>query len=419
MKKKLKQLLSDQFLRNSGWLGAGELLNRISRLVTTVVLARMFTTADYGSLAVISLTFSFGNIFVLRGGIGSKIIQAEEEDIEAICQTAYWLNWILCICVFIAQLLLAWPLSLFYKNSDLILPIMTVSLIYLTLPHFMVQGALIRRANKLKLTALTQASLNIVTNIFNAGLAFLGWGVWSAVWGMLISYTIQIFLHWRLNSWRPPNRFTIEKWREVMRFGLNILGVSLLEKLRLNLDYMIVGGFLGVDALGLYYFAFNAGIGISSNVINVFTSSIFPYLCVVNDNLSELKKRFISSLKKTAVVIIPLLLIQSSLAPFYVPIIFGEKWISAVPILVIICLSALPLAIYNPTKQLLNAVDKTQLSFYWNIIFTLLFGSVLLLVVKQGIMAVALSVLACQFLTLFFCIWAIRNLFNKTEIKKV
>jgi O-antigen/teichoic acid export membrane protein len=413
MKKKLQELFSDQFLRNSGWLGFAALMSRISRLVTTLILARIFSTADYGSIAVIYTTFAFGDVFALRGGIGSKIVQAKAEDLEDICQTSYWLNWILCTSVFLIQALAAFPIAKFYKNDQLILPVIVVGLIYLILPNFMVQSSLILRENRLKIIALNQATLSIITNLMTAIFAFLNFGVWAAVWAMIISYFMQIFINNYFHAWRPKKQFNISKWREVMGFGLNILGVSLLEQIRGNLDYLIVGGFLGVEALGLYYFAFNAGIGISNNIIQVFTSSIYPYLCIVNDNMQELKKRFIGSLKKTSLIVIPLILVQAGLAPFYVPIIFGEKWIPAIPILVVICLSALPLAIYNPTIQLLNAIDKTKLTLYWSVIFTAVFGSCLLIAVNFGIMTVAFSVLACQFLTIFFCIWVIRFVFYK------
>ena len=303
----------------------------------------------------------------------------------------------------------------FYGSDELILPLVTLSIIYLIQPFFLVQEALIIRENRLKITAFSKAALAVITNLITALLALLSMGVWAAVLAMLLAYPAQIIINYKNHSWRPTKNFKLDQWQEVVSFGGNILGVSLLEQLRLNLDYLIVGGFIGVDALGLYFFAFNAGIGISQNVIKVFTSSIFPYLCEVNDNLQELKKRFFSSLKKTSIVVIPLILLQSMLAPFYVPIIFGQKWVTAIPILIIICLSALPLSLYHSTNQLLNAVNKTQINLYWNLIFTVIFAMCLLVVVKWGVLAVALSVLACQVLIPIFCIWAIKYVFARRQ----
>lgn len=134
------------------------------------------------------------------------------------------------------------------------------------------------------------------------------------------------------------------KWRKIIGFSGSILGVELLTKLRSNLDYLIIGRFLSVEALGLYYFAFNAGIGISSNVIKAFANALYPYICEVKANLTQLKSRYLSSLNKLFMVIVPFVIFQSSLAPTYVPVVFGEQWskpiaigeqsVSAIPILI-------------------------------------------------------------------------------------
>ena len=137
-----------------------------------------------------------------------------------------------------------------------------------------------------------------------------------------------------------------------------------------------------MDALGLYFLAFNAGLGISKQVINSTMVALFPHLCAERDDKAQLKKQYKASLKQVGFVIIPLVLLQSSLAPFYVPIVFGQKWVPAVPILITICLSAIPLAFGLASYQLLNAVGKINLTLKWNLIYTGLFTAVILAAVS-------------------------------------
>ena len=411
---KFKHLLSDKFIRNSGWMGVSELLHRISRLVTTIVLARIFTPYDYGLIAVVYTTWGFGNIFTLSSGVGSKIVQASENDLKAICDTSYWLNWILCASIAAIQALLAYPIAKFYGSDKLILPLIAISLLYLIMPFFLVKEALIRRQNKLKIIAFAKGTSAMITNLITALFAILGMGIWAVVLGMCLAYPVKMIIYHKNQYWQPGKLFKLEKWQEVLDYGANILGISLLEQLRKNIDYLIVGRFLGVDALGIYFFAFNAGSGISNNVIMAFTSSMFPYFCEVSHNMDLLKERFITSLKKSSYVIVPLILLQSSLAPFYVPIIFGQKWVSAIPILIIICLSVLPIVVYHSTAHLLNSINRIKFNLYWNLIFTVLFSIALLAVVKHGILVVAISVLVCQILNSIFGTWVIKHVF-KTE----
>ena len=103
---KLKNKLSSQFIRNLGWLGMSEVIPRIFRLGVTVVLARYLTSYDYGLAAIVGTVSEFVRVF-MGVGIDAKIIQAEEKDLEALCNSAYWLNWIvfsrnICFSVYLS-----------------------------------------------------------------------------------------------------------------------------------------------------------------------------------------------------------------------------------------------------------------------------------------------------------------------------
>ncbi len=409
---KLKQQLSGRLIRNIGWLGGAELLNRVFRLGTTVFIARLLGPYDYGLIAIILTINDFLNVFSLRGGIGGKIIQADGIDVKVICNTAYWLNWIICGFLLIIQCLASFPIALFYGDNKLILPICVLAVGYLIPPIFDVQSALLQRENRLNVMALCNVTQSILGNILTIGLAFLGMGIWAVVLPSILTAPVWIVIHYINHPWRPPKFFTLKEWQEIVNFGKNILGVELLDRLRANLDYLLIGHFLGVHALGIYYFAFNAGLGISLSVMNVLLIPLFPHLSAARGNFKQLKKQYFSSIKIIALIFVPLVLLQSSLAPFYVPIVFGQKWVTAIPILVLICLSALPRPFAGTASQLLQTVDKTQISLYWNLIFTVIFAGFLLVAVKWGIFWVAASVLICHALLLpIFTVLVIKYVF--------
>lgn len=413
---KLKQILSGQFIRNVGWLGAAELANRVFRLGTTITLARMFSPEDYGLMAIIYTTYEFATVFTLRHGIGAKIIQVDEEDVKTISDTSYWLNWILCGLIFLIQCLTAFPIAYFYDNKKLILPLCTSALVYLMFPLFLVNSALVERENKLKITALCNTIQSALSNIITVILVLLGKGVWAIVWAMILTTPVWIAITWMSHPWRPPKSFKLERWREVTKFGKNILGVELLNRLKGNIDYLIVGKFLGIKELGVYYFAFTAGSGITMNVVYNFTLALFPHICAVRKNYEELKKRYFKSTKMIAMVLFPLVILQSALAPLYVPIIFGQKWAGAVPVLIIVCLSVIPRTFKATSSLLLNTVDKTHITLYYEAIYTFIFTVSLLVAVKWGIFWVAVTVLVIHLLlSLIFNILAVKWVFGKNS----
>jgi len=410
---KLKQQLSSQFIRNVISLGGAELVSRIFRLGTTVTLARQLSPYDYGLAAIVLTTNEFATVFTVRAGIGSKLIQADEQNVNVLSDTAYWMNWILSVSLFITQCIAAFPIAWFYKDKNVILPICVAATVYLIMPIFAVQSALINRENRLKITALCNVTQSVIGSILSIVLALLGMGIWAIVLPIVLTTPVWIAINLTNHSWRPPKSFTLNQWQEIANYAKNILGVELLDKLRANLDYLLVGRFLGVDALGFYFFAFNAGLGISLNVMNLFVWALFPHLCNARGELKLLKEKYFSSLRTIALILVPLVLLQASLAPFYVPIVFGQKWVIAIPILVITCLSALPRPFANAASLLLQAVDKAHINLYWNLIFTVIFVISLLVSVKWGIFWVAASVLISHVLAMpIFTIWATRYVFE-------
>jgi O-antigen/teichoic acid export membrane protein len=415
---KLKQKLSDRFVRNVGWMGGAELVNRVFRLGTTVILARLLSPQDYGLAAIVLTVKEIAFVFTLKSGISNKLVQADDKDLEILSNTAFWINCILCIFLFLFQCLAAFAIAWFYQDNRIILPVCIIALEHLLMPSYAIQTCLILRENRLNIIALGNVLQSMANNIITMIFALMGFGLWAIVLPILLgSPLVWIFIARKYHSWRPKKTFTLERWQEIVNFGKNVLGIDLLDKLRSNLDYLIIGRFLGVEALGLYFFAFNAGLGISLNLINVMMWSLFPYLCAVRNNWEQFRSKYFSSIKTIALVIIPLVILQSSLAPFYVPLVFGDRWVAGIPILMLICLSAIPRPFEKAASSLMLAIDKTDIDLKWNVFFTLIFSLAIVCVVKQGVLAVAITVLLVHLIAMpIYTIWATRYVFASKKL---
>ena len=168
---------------------------------------------------------------------------------------------------------------------------------------------------------------------------------------------------------------------------------------------------MSIEALGIYYFAFNAGLGISLGIITSIKSALLPHLCNARDNLSQFRSRYFSSLKTIALVIVPMVLLQSSLAPIYLPIVFGDKWINAIPVLMLICLSAIPRPFADSASQLLLAVDKPEIDLIWNVF---IYGIICDRSIYRGILAKSRG--SSSSLNFSWCLSAfVHNLGNKVR----
>jgi len=364
-----------------------------------VVLARFLSPEDYGLAALVLTTNEFVKVFSSIG-IGSKLIQASERELQRLLPAAHSLSWVVFIGLFFIQSLAAFPIAYFYQNNNLILPIIILALNYLAIPLAYVQVFLIQREGQLKVFALTNTIQVSVDNLLSLIFACLGLGMWAIILPKLLVGPLWVYLIRRNHPWRSPGGFTTEGWGELFQFGRNLLGVELLKTLRNNLDYLIIGRFLGVEALGIYYFAFNAGLGISLGVINAINAALLPHLCAAQDDRAEMAKRYFQSLKTITILIVPLVVLQTTLAPFYVPLVFGPQWITAIPLLMLICLSAIPRPYADAAAQLLVAINRPDWDLWWGVAFTGIFAVGLLIGVQGQSFGVALAVCLTHFLAL-------------------
>lgn len=420
MRQKIQSLFSDKLVKNIGWLTASQLFIRVIRLASVVVLARVLTAEDYGLIAILFTVTDFANVFIQKGGIAPKLIQANKEEVYSLAETAYWTNWILCFGIFLFQCAMAYPIALFYQNDKLFLPIVIAAIAYLINPFYAVQDALIRRENRLKVGAIASVCSAFTQQLTILVLVVLGFGVWSIAISLVASQFCWLIIYRRNHAWMPAGKFTLYQWRKIFDFSKFPLGIEMLNYLRSNIDYLLIGRFFSVEQLGFYFFAFNAGLGISLTAINMVSNSVFPYLCEARENLVSLKASYRKSLKVCAMIIFPLVILQSTLAPFYVPIVFGQKWIPAIPILIMVCLSALPRPFALVSEQLLLTLDRGMAGLKWNIFFTGFFALSIVAAAQFNIFVVAGVVLAVHLVCLpMFSAYVARSAFSGQKVALV
>ena len=146
---------------------------------------------------------------------------------------------------------------------------------------------------------------------------------------------------------------------EFTRFGAAIIGVEIMKAIRLQADKLVIGGLLGAEALGAWFFAVNAGFGLATSLATAFSIVLFPHLCAAKDRDQAMSK----ALKTGLAIMVPLVLLQAAAAPIYVPIIFGEKWANITGLVSILCLTAIPGLVWSATAQWLRANDRAGVEF--------------------------------------------------------
>jgi len=373
-------------------MGASEMCNRVSRVITAVTLAHMLNASEFGIAAVALTTWELMRVFTATG-LDARILQCQDGDLENVCRSSYSLNWALYAVVFVLQIAAAYPISLLYGDSRIAWLVVGLAIPYLVFPWVAVQVYRLQREQRAGLTAAMLAVLISGDNLLAAVLALSGFGLWSIVVPKIVLSLVWTAVYLRLSSWRPTGKHDATSVRATFRFGAVILVTEIVNVLRLHGDKLIIGQMLGLEQLGTYYFAFNAGLGIMTGIVGAFSTALLPYFCRnAKENWSG--AQFWKPVATVSLVTIPLIAMQTGFAPIYVPIVFGHRWSEAIPLLMVLCLSGVTLGLWRALTQFIRSRGRPGFELAVTVVYAGVGIAAVAISAPHGLMAVAQAILA-------------------------
>ncbi len=348
-------------LRRVGWLVMAEGAARVTRIVTALALAYALEPVLFG-IAALAMSVCELMRTPTRCGVLQAVVRADEAQLGATLRTAITINWVWHVLLAAAQVGIAYPLEAWMDAPGLAEPLIVMAGIFFLYPIAFGRVAMLHRAGNMKAVAgIVGASLS-VANLATAALALAGFGLWSVVLPRILSACLWIVLAYRVVPSLPVDDGQRTGTRDVLRYGQSILGSELLRAAQGSLDKIIIGKLLGMEALGFYTFAYNAGLGLSQSLLKGFSDALFPYLCQSRGKAGDFTqgKRILFATAVTALVLFGA---QALFAPIYVPMLFGDRWEPAVLTLSLLCLSAVTRPFWDIPAQILRAQGTPRIEF--------------------------------------------------------
>lgn len=320
--------------------GSAEAATRVIRLGALLIVARRVTPEIFGTAALALSLFELVRVLA-NAGIGQRLIVARDDELASLCRTAYRLFWLVCLTVAAIQLAVAAMVATVFALPQAGMMLALLALVYCVMPPGLVQIFLTMRAMRMEAVARIAATQNIADSLLTVALVVVWPTAWAIVLPKLLAAPVWTVLARRSTRWVGDSRIAPAPYREFALMGPSVLATELLAALRLNADKLIVGALFGTEILGLYYFAFNAGLGLTQSFVAACNMVVFPHLAKASaaDGVAEFRKAFATGLAMLA----PVVAAQALLSPFYVPLVFGETWVPAVPYIALLSLAALPL----------------------------------------------------------------------------
>lgn len=270
--------LEKRALKGTGYVAVAYGASTGLRLISSMVLSRLFVPAYFGIMALTSAII-LGLFLISHLGLEDGVIQSPRGEERGFLLTAWTLQLIRGAGLFLITIPLAFPVAAFYHERLLLplLPLLGFSAFITALSSpSMLLLARQMGVGKISFLDLLSATVQfIVTAIW----ALIHADIWALIGGKLIAETVRTIASYLIvRPIRPRFVLEPEALREIIRFGRWILLSTALTFFALQSDRLILGKLVSWQMLGIYGIAYTLS-DVPRQIISQFASRVgFPFI---------------------------------------------------------------------------------------------------------------------------------------------
>jgi lipopolysaccharide exporter len=369
------------------WSAMARPTTEVIQLGSIVILARLIVPAEFGRYAIALIAQQVAYLIVAVG-LSSALVQRKTIGREH-QQTGMALGLLaglaMAALTLVAASLIVTPIfgartALFVR---LMAPLCLVSALSVVPTATLQRRMAFRRLSEIEVLS-TLASVVVCI-----GLALIGLSGEALVLGVLAGSLTTAVIAW-ISAPPPPPRLERTAARELLNYGLPLSLASISWVGFSNVDYAIIGARLGALQTGFYFRAYTLAVEYQSKVSVVMTQVGFPVLSRTS-SAAELTKFYRQMVRLLTIVLFPLLVLLAITAPVLVPFLFGLRWAPAVVPVQILALGGASTLVANAVGTVLMATGRARALLGYGMAHFVVYGLTVLLVVRLGIVAVAID----------------------------
>ncbi len=343
------------------WSGADMFARKSVHFAISLVLARLLTPEDYGTVGLLSIFIALGAVFI-DSGFFRALIQRKEVSIADLSSVFYF-NLLISLCV-AAILCLAVPWIVAFYRNPVLKPLMWVLAANLGLGSLgSIQTVLLSRSLNFRRQCIISVTALVVSGAVAIILAWQGYGVWSLATQSLSGTFITVLLLWVCSSWRPAWVFSLASIRSLFRFGGFVLLTVLMDTFFTRLNTLVIGKLYSPKDLGYYSRADSTSIMPGDVTSGIIGRVAFPVFAAAQHDRALLKSGLRRAIITTMMFNIPMMFGMAISARPLVLVLFGAQWLPCVPYIQILCLAYLWVPLHMLNLNILLAQGHSNLFF--------------------------------------------------------
>ena len=390
-----EQSLKEKTAKGLFWGGVSNGVQQLLNLLFGLVLARILNAEDYGMVGMLAIFSAIAGTIQESGFTAALANQKEirHEDYNAV----FWFSVLTGVAFYILLFFCAPLIATFYGKEELIGLSRVLFLgfvlggIGIAPNAYLFKTLMVKERAKIDIFSLMCSGIVGVTLALN-GFAYYGLAIQTTTY-IGVGSLLKLFY----SPWKPSFTFSWHPLKSMFGFSSKLILTNIFTQINNNLFSVVIGKFYTPTQLG-FYSQGQKWMGMGHMLIGgMITGVAQPVLVEVKDDPEREARVFRKMVRFGAFVSFPAMLGLAFVAPEFIEILLGNKWMESVPFLQLFCLLGAIGYMWNLYTNLMAGHGRSDVYLGGIVLTGLLQLAAVVAVYPMGIYAMVVGYIAVYY----------------------
>ncbi len=360
--------LEKKEVQGAAWIVIGYGISQIVRFGSNLILTRVLVPEIFGLMALMH-AFIIGLSMFSDIGIGTSIIQNKRGNDSVFLNTAWTMQCIRGVILWLLCLIISWPVSIFYHDDRIlwILPIISLTTIIAGLNS----TAIFTLNKQLSIGKLTVCELGtqLISTVVMILWALVNPSIWALIVGSLVASVIHmIWSHRLIPNYKNSFSWDREAAQEVLSFGKWVFFATAMTFLSMQADNLILGKIFSLELLGVYIIA-STFANIPRQIIGQLSSKLIYPMISAQIHLQRriLRSKIIEKRQLILLLAAPFLAILACFGDLIILTLYDPRYAQGAWMLPILSIGLWPRVLTCTIDPVFLALGKPKYTAYGNL----------------------------------------------------
>lgn len=324
--------------RGAMTVGAGTVLERGSRLIRNMILARLLAPKEFGLMAIMvalsTIVDSFTDI-----GVKQSVIQNKKGADAEYLNASWWVQILRGLVMYVIVYCMSPLVGKFYGNNDFSL-LLRIAFISVPLRSMISPGTYVLekeiRFGRIILLGTGSGLLGTISTLLLA--IFVVRGVWALVLGFVFEAFFMCFLSFCVCPFFPKLSLDKNSLNSILSYAKGMVGLPLLTLLANQTDVILLGKIVTTSQLGMYSMALSLSQQPTSLIFGIIGPILLPAFSKKQDEKGVLGQALLKVIKISIFLCLPVTIVLIVFARSILAVAYGASYTAVTTPFIVLCI---------------------------------------------------------------------------------